>query len=114
VLGVSEPNYNEKELEQILKDNKKGFILDGDHYTNYEGTQLQRKFETAIRQQKDIQIIAKASGNKELIAHSQEKIRQLTTKYRQLSDVSGLPTKLDRLRVSGYKRTSVKKMEDKK
>jgi hypothetical protein len=28
--------------------------------------------------------------------------------------VSGLPTKLDRLRVSGYKRTSVKKMEDKK
>jgi hypothetical protein len=114
VLGVSEPNYSEKELEQILKDNKKGFILDGDHYTNYEGTQLQRKLETAIRQQKDIQIIAKASGNKELIAHSQEKIRQLTTKYRQLSDVSGLPTKLDRLRVSGYKRTSVKKMEDKK
>lgn len=114
VLGVSEPNYSEKELEQILKDNKKGFILDGDHYTNYEGMQLQRKLETAIRQQKDIQIIAKASGNKELIAHSQEKIRQLTSKYRQLSVVSGLPTKLDRLRVSGYKRTSVKKMEDKK
>lgn len=114
VLGVSEPNYNEKELEQILKDNKKGFILDGDHYTNYEGTQLQRKLETSIRQQKDIQIIAKASGNKQLVQESQKKITELTYKYKELSDVSGLPTKLDRLRVSGYKRTSVKKMEDKK
>ena len=111
VLGVSEPNYNEKELEQILKDNKKGFILDGDHYTNYEGTQLQRKLETAIRQQKDIQIIAKASGNKELVQESQSRITQLTHKYKQLSDVSGLPTKLDRLRVSGYKRINVKNMK---
>jgi hypothetical protein len=114
VLGVSEPNYSEKELEQILKDNEKGFILDGDHYTNYEGTQLQRKLETAIRQQKDIQIIAKASGNKQLVQESQKRITELTHKYKELSDVSGLPTKLDRLRVSGYKRTSVKKMEDKK
>lgn len=114
VLGVSEPNYSKKELEQILKDNKKGFILDGDHYTNYEGTQLQRKLETAIRQQKDIQIIAKASGNKQLVQESQKRIIELTHKYKELSDVSGLPTKLDRLRVSGYKRTSVKKMEDKK
>jgi hypothetical protein len=114
VLGVSEPNYSEKELEQILKDNEKGFILDGDHYTNYEGTQLQRKLETAIRQQKDIQIIAKASGNKQLVQESQKRITELTHKYKELSDVSGLPTKLDRLRVSDYKRTSVKKMEDKK
>lgn len=114
VLGVSEPNYSEKKLEQILKDNKKGFILDGYHYTNYEGTQLQRKLETAIRQQKDIQIIAKASGNKQLVQESQKRITELTHKYKELSDVSGLPTKLDRLRVSGYKRTSVKKMEDKK
>ena len=114
VLGVSEPNYSEKELEQILKDNKKGFILDGEHYTNYEGTQLQRKLETAIRQQKDIQIIAKASKNKQLVQESQKRITELTHKYKELSDVSGLPTKLDRLRVSGYKRISVKKMEDKK
>jgi hypothetical protein len=114
VLGVSEPNYSEKELEQILKDNKKGFILDGDHYTNYKGTQLQRKLETAIRQQKDIQIIAKASGNKQLVQESQKRITELTHKYKELSDISGLPTKLDRLRVSGYKRTSVKKMEDKR
>lgn len=111
VLGVSKPNYNEEELKKIITDNNKGFELDGKHYTNYEGTQLQRQLETAIRKQKDIQIMAKASGNKELVAESQQKITQLTHKYKELSDVSGLPTKMERMRVSGYKRTSVKNMK---
>lgn len=111
VLGVSKPEYSKEELKQIIDDNNKGFELDGEHFTNYEGTQLQRKLETEIRKQKDIQIMAKASGNKELIAHSQEKIRQLTNKYRQLSDVSGLSTKMERMRVSGYKRVGVAKIK---
>lgn len=111
VLGVSKPNYSQEELKQIIDDNNKGFELDGEHYTNYEGTQLQRKLETEIRKQKDIQIIAKASGNKELVAESQSKITQLTRKYKELSDISGLPTKMERMRVSGYKRTSVAKMK---
>mgnify|MGYP003287918103 FL=1 len=55
--------------------------------------------------------MAKASGNKELVAESQSKITQLTRKYKQLCDVSGLPTKLSRMRVSGYRRTSVAKMK---
>lgn len=110
VLGVSKPNYSGEELQKIINDNNKGFELDGKHYTNYEGTQLQRKLETEIRKQKDIQIMAKASGNKELIAHSQEKIRQLTSKYRQLSDVSGLKTRMERMRVAQYKRVNVNKL----
>ena len=64
-----------------------------------------------IRKQKDIQIMAKASGNKELVQESQQKITQLTKKYKELSDVSGLPTKMERMRVSGYRRTSVAKMK---
>ena len=111
VLGVSKPEYSEEELQKIIDDNNKGFELDGVHYTNYEGTQLQRKLETEIRKQKDIQVMAKASGNKELVQESQQKITQLTHKYKQLSDVSGLPTKLSRMRVSGYKRTSIKNMK---
>ena len=105
VLGVSKPNYSSEELQEIIDNNDKGFELDGEHYTNYDGTQMQRKLETEIRKQKDIQIIAKASGNKELVAESQSKITQLTRKYKQLSDISGLPTKMQRMRVSGYKRT---------
>jgi hypothetical protein len=110
VLGVSKPEYSEEELQKIIDDNNKGFELDGEHYTNYEGTQMQRRLETKIREQKDIQIIAKASGNKELVEESQRKITQLTRKYKELSDVSGLPTKMERMRVSQYKRVNVNKL----
>ena len=108
VLGVSEPEYSNEQLQQIIDDNNKGFELDGKHYTNYEGTQLQRNLERKIREQKDIQILAKASGNDELVGEAQKNITQLTQKYRELSKVSGLPTKINRLRVSGYRRTNVK------
>ena len=104
ILGVSKPQYNEEQLQQIINDNEKGFELDGKHYTNYEGQQLQRRIETEIRKQKDTQILAKASGNEELLYKSQDKIRMLTNKYKELSDVSGLPTKIQRLRVSQYRR----------
>ena len=104
VLGVSEPEYDDNQLKQIIKDNKKGFEFEGKHYTNYEGTQMQRNLERAIREQKDTQILAKASGNDELVAKSQENITILTNKYKELNKASGLPAKADRLRVSGYKR----------
>lgn len=109
VLGVSKPEYSDEQLQKIIDDNNKGFDFDGKHYTNYEGTQLQRTLETKIREQKDVQIIAKASGNDDLITQSQNKIEQLANKYRQLSDVSGLPTKIERIRVSGYKKVAIKK-----
>lgn len=111
VLGVSEPQYNEKQLQEIKDRNDKGFELDGKHYTMYEGTQLQRNLERKIREQKDTQILAKASGNNDLIQESQAKITQLTHKYKELSDVSGLPTKADRLKVSQYRRVAKNKLK---
>lgn len=111
VLGVSEPEYTDKQLQQIIDDNNKGFELDGKHYTMYEGTQLQRGLERKIREQKDIQILAKESDNKELIAKSQSNITTLTNKYKELSQASGLPTKADRLRVPGYKRVAKSKLK---
>lgn len=110
ILGVNKPQYSDEELQEIIDNNNDGFELDGVHYSNYEGTQLQRKLETEIRKQKDLQIMAKASGVKDLVEESQKKISQLNKKYKELSVVSGLPTKLDRMRVSGYKRINVKKM----
>jgi hypothetical protein len=108
VLGVSEPEYSDKQLKEIIDSNNKGFEFEGKHYTNYQGTQLQRQLERAIREQKDIQIFAKASGNNELVGDAQQKITQLTNKYKELSNISGLSTKMQRLRVSGYRRTKVK------
>lgn len=109
ILGVSEPEYSDKQLRDIINKNNEGFEFEGKHYTNYEGTQLQRNLERAIREQKDTQILAKASGNMELVGETQQKITQLTRKYKELSNVSGLPTKMERMKVSGYKRTKIVK-----
>ena len=107
VLGVSSPEYTNKQLKEIIDNNNKGFELDGKHYTTYEGTQMQRRLETEIRKQKDIQIMAKASGDMETVGETQKKITELTSKYKELSEKAGLPTKMKRMKVSGYKRTKV-------
>lgn len=110
VAGISKPNYTEEELNNILKENEKGIELDGQKYTIYEMSQIQRRLETSIRKQKDLQIIGRASGNKEIVENAQRKITELTHKYKQVSDVSGLPYKRDRLRISNYKRVNPNKL----
>lgn len=111
ILGVSEPEYSDKELKDIIKANNEGFEYEGKHYTNYNGTQLQRALERKIREQKDIQILAKASDNKELIGEAQNNITLLTRKYKELSDVSKLPPKMKRLQVANYKRIAKSKLK---
>lgn len=111
VLGVSKPTYTDEELQKKIDDNNKGFTLDGKHYSLYEGSQLQRQLERAIREQKDIQILAKSSGDMELVGTAQSNITKLTQKYKELSQISGLPTKMKRLTVSGYKRVAKSKLK---
>lgn len=107
IAGVSKPQYTDEELQDIKERNEKGFMFEGKHLTMYEGTQLQRKLETEIRKQKDIQMLGKASGNDLLIGDAQFKITQLTNRYKELSKTSGLQTQMERLRVVGYKRKRI-------
>ena len=107
ILGVSKPQYSDKELQDIKERNEKGFMFEGKYLTMYESTQLQRKLETEIRKQKDIQMLGKASGNDLLIGDAQFKITQLTNRYKELSKTSGLQTQMERLRVVGYKRKRI-------
>ena len=109
ILGVSEPIYSKEQLEADKKKNHDGFEFEGNHYTMYEGTQLQRQIETKIRRYKDRQIADKAINYIDGIYYCQEKIEQLMQKYNDLSKISGLPTKIDRLRVEGYTKIKVDK-----
>ena len=112
VLGVSRPQFTDKQLEEDKKKNNDGFEFEGKHYTFYEGEQLLNRIALEIRKNKDTQIMAKSSGDDDLILSSQTKITQLTTKYRQVVKVSGLPNKLaTKGWVPGYKRTSVKNLK---
>lgn len=111
VLGISKPLYTKKQLEEIKEKNNDGFDFDGNHYTMYEASQLLRKIERTIRKDKDIQILAKSSGDKDLTLQMQTSITQLTTKYRQICKISGLPNQLKtRGSVSGYRRINIEKM----
>ena len=96
-------NLEEKSLEKVS--------YKGKEYTKYEATQVQRKLETAIRKQKDRQIIARASGDSVGISNAQEKITQLTSEYNNFSKSVGLDTYKNRLTVSGYKRVAKSKLK---
>ena len=112
VLGVSRPQFTDKQLEEDKKKNNDGFEFEGKHYTFYEAEQLLNRIALEIRKSKDTQILAKASDDKDLILQAQTKITQLTTKYKQLCKTSGLPNKLStRASVPNYRRISNKKLQ---
>ncbi len=113
IVGVSQPQYTKEQLQEIRDRNNKGFEYEGKHYTMYEGTQLQRRLETAIRRNKDTQILARASGDTELAKESQIKINLLSKKYDELNKVSGLSSEKDRLTVSGYRPIKVEMPKEK-
>lgn len=98
--------YSEEQLEQWREDNKRGCTIDGKQYTTYQATQLMRKLELKIRQQKDTAIVAKASGDDELRRECQGKIKALTKKYTEVAEKFGLKTRFDKTRVEGYRETS--------
>jgi hypothetical protein len=108
IMGVNEPSYSKEMLNDFRKQSLEEVNYNGKTYTKYEATQVQRQLETAIRKQKDRQIIARSSGDKEEIGIAQQKISQLTTEYNKFSKTAGLDTYKNRLTVSGYKRVSTK------
>ena len=111
VLGVNQPSYSQKMLNKMNKESRSIIEYDGKKYTAYEATQVQRKLETAIRKEKDRQIIARASGDKDGVGIAQSNITTLTQKYNDFSKNAGLDTYKNRLSVSGYHRVSVAKMK---
>ena len=102
ILGVSQPNYSKKQLQELKDKNHTGFDIDGKHYTMYQGTQLQRKLEVEIRKAREEQIIARGKEDKQWINETQQRITQLMTKYRQLSRASKLPLHTERMTVHQF------------
>lgn len=104
ILGVNEPSYTKNRLTRYKRYSLEKVSYKGKEYTKYEATQVQRQLETAIRKQKDRQIIARASGNDDEIRLAQQKISQLTTEYNNFSKSAGLDSYKNRTSVSGYHR----------
>jgi len=107
VLGVSSPAYTKQQLRQFKTESNKKIEWNGKIYTKYELTQVQRKLETAVRHQKDLQMVAKNLNDKMAIDKAQQRITQITNDYKNLTHKAELTSEMERMRVAGYKRILV-------
>ena len=102
-IGKTKPEYTDKELQQILDENERGYTTsDGRHYTLYECTQVQRGYERKIRECKERCIVSKAMGDKTTYNLYNGKAKQLLTQYKTFSNACGIPAKMERTRVAQY------------
>ena len=112
LLGISRPAYDKEQLEELKANDNAKFEFEGKEYTKYEGEQIQKKIESAVKHKKDLANIAKASGDEDLRREVQYEINLLTSKYARLSEVSGLPTRMERMQVSGFRAVKNKSIDN--
>lgn len=99
----SKPTYTQEQLDKILADNERGYTTpDGRHYTLYECTQIQRRYERNIRKAKEKYLIAKSLNDKNGMQATRTRVGSLTTQYKQFSNACGIPAKLERIKVKYY------------
>ena len=103
LMGISQPAYTPEELADFKRNSRERIEIDGIIKSRYEWTQEQRRIETAIRQQKDIAISAKASGDMVTRRECAAVIRALDKYYGKITDAAGLLAKPERMRVAGFR-----------
>ena len=102
ILGVSQPQYTEEELQRFRKDNKSGVAFQGRHYTVYEATQRQRAIERAIRKKKRQILADEAAENTDDLLNDRIRLERLKQEYSRFSRATGLRTQNERARALGF------------
>lgn len=105
LLGISESIYSKDDLREMRDDNERGIYYEGEHYTKYEASQMQRKLERSIRKTKREIIGFDEAGLKDDLTASSIKLRRLRTYYSDFSNKAGLIEQNERAQVSGYTRS---------
>ena len=111
MLGISRPQYTEKELRSFREDNEEGVEIDGKHYTMYEATQKQRAIERAMRAQKKKILVADATGDPNL-PQLQSRYQVLSQEYSRFSKAAGLRTQVERTHVANMGKKASRIHED--
>lgn len=99
ICGISEPRYSAEELNRLNEQNAKKYTIDGKEYSGYEVTQMQRRLETAVRNEKTTRDLARSSGDKVLIKKCNEKIKAYRQKYDEIAETTGLYADTKRMSV---------------
>lgn len=109
LLGISQPAYTDEELAAFARNSREEITIDGVTMTRYEWTQKQRQIETAVRAQKNIAIMAKASGDDLARREAQRNINALEDQYSVISEAADLLEKKERMTVAGFRPVKVHK-----
>lgn len=99
ICGISEPRFSKEQLAKIEADNKKTYNINGKKVTSYKATQMQRRLETAIRNEKTTRDLARASGDKKTAKRCNERIRAYQKKYNEICNITGLSPESKRISV---------------
>ena len=99
ICGVSKPRYTKQELSRLNEQNAKKHQINGKEYTGYEVTQMQRRLESEIRNQKSIKQLAQASGDKARVKKCNQKIKAYKTKYTEISEITGISEQPKRMSI---------------
>ena len=90
ICGVSEPRYSPEELKRLNEQNANKHIIDGKEYSGYEVTQMQRRLESSVRNEKTTRELARASGDNASVKRCNERIKAYQTKYNEISEITGI------------------------
>ena len=104
LCGISEPRHSPEELKRLNEQNNRTYVINGKTVTGYDATQMMRRLESAIREQKSIRSFAKSSGDAELERKSIRKIKIYRQKYDEICDITGLPPQKRRMGVTKYEK----------
>lgn len=90
ICGVSEPRYSAEELKRLNEQNAKKYTIDGKEYSGYDITQMQRRLESSVRNEKTTRDLAKASGDNALVKRCNERIKAYQGKYNEINEIAGI------------------------
>ena len=99
ICGVSEPRYSPEELKRLNEQNAKKYTIDGKEYSGYEVTQMQRRLESSVRNEKTTRELARASGDNALVKRCNERIKALQGKYAEISEITKIPEDKKRMSI---------------
>jgi hypothetical protein len=99
ICGISEPRYSPEELKRLNEQNAKRYTIDGKEYSGYDITQMQRRLESSVRNEKTTRELARASGDNALVKRCNERIKALQGKYAEITEITKIPEDKKRMSV---------------
>lgn len=103
LLGISSPANSKAELAEMKRYSNEKITIDGNEYTRYECTQIQRKLETSLRYTREEKQLFQAVKDTDGTREATERIRFLSGKYKEVGEKADLPTRVERTKIVSSK-----------